>query len=382
MNVYVRELTRTLTQQGMNIDVFTLWHDGLDVPDVSFADSARFIHVDMGEDGSVPKEATFDLLPQFTSQVLDYVERNGLEYDVIHSHYWLSAWVGERLKSSSRVPHVATFHTLARVKERAQPEHPEPESRKQTEDKLISSVERIIALTASERADLTGLYNASPNKITVAPAGVDLSLFKPVEMAEARARLSIEASKVLLFVGRLDPLKGGDILLRAFALLARKRNAHLIFVGGNAAEHDEGAKLKGLAQELDIANMVDFHGPVNQNVLPLYYSAANATVVPSLHESFCLVAIESLACGTPVIASNRGGLSTTIIDGENGFLVDELSPEAFARRLAQLLDDEVLEAQLRAQARDSVQKYSWDAVATAVLGEYEALQLTACSCCG
>jgi D-inositol-3-phosphate glycosyltransferase len=380
MNVYVRELTRVLTRRGLHTDIFTLWHDGLDTQDVRFDNSNRLIHIDVGE-GNLSKEDTIDALPQFADKVLDFIERNDLEYDVIHSHYWLSSWVGERLKSRLETPHVTTFHTLGRVKERAKPGHREPEPRKLAESQAVSSTERIIVSTIDERDDLADLYDADPNKIKMIPPGVDLSLFQPMDMAEARANLGINASKVLLFVGRLDPLKGVDILLHAFSRLRNERDIHLVVVGGNVADHDEETRLKDLTRELGIADRVDFRGPVDHDMLHLLYSTANVTVVPSYHESFGLVAVESLACGTPVVASNRGGLSTTIIDGENGFLVDELSAEAFSAPLARLLDDEELEARLRANSRSSVRKYSWDAVGAAIQEEYQTLRQATCSYC-
>jgi D-inositol-3-phosphate glycosyltransferase len=249
------------------------------------------------------------------------------------------------------------------------------------ESQAISSTERIIVSTLDEREDLANLYDADTNKIKVIPPGVDLSLFQPVDMAQARASLGITPSKVLLFVGRLDPLKGVDILLHAFSRLSSERDLHLIIVGGNVGDHDEETRLKTLTRELGIADRVDFREPVNHDMLHLLYSTANVTVVPSYHESFGLVAVESLACGTPVVASNRGGLSTTINDGENGFLVDVLSPEAFSTRLARLLDDDELEVVLRANSRPSVRKYSWDAVGAAIQEEYQALRQATCSYC-
>jgi D-inositol-3-phosphate glycosyltransferase len=190
------------------------------------------------------------------------------------------------------------------------------------------------------------------------------------------------AARVLLFVGRLDPIKGVDTLLQAFALLDRVKDVALIIVGGSSGEGDELARLKALASDLGIARRVEFRPPVPQQELPFYYSAATATVVPSRHESFGLVAVESLACGTLVVASNRGGLRTTVRDGQNGLLVYDISPEGFAARLAGLLGDEALERRLRARARDSVRGYSWDAVGEAVLAEYKALTPCTCRCGG
>jgi len=380
MSVYIQALSKALSQRRVQVDVFTLWHEGAGSETRDIAEGVRLVHLPVTGSADARKEVLFPHLPQFVSAMQDYVEREGIAYDVLHSHYWLSAWVGERLKSSLEVPHVVTFHTLARIKELADPAHPEPDLRKRVEDEAARAADLTIAFTDEERANLGSLYGADDSRIRVVPAGLDSALFSPVDAAQARSRLGVKASRVLLFAGRLDPIKGVDTLLRAFALL--DRDVKLMIVGGSSGEGDELARLKALTSDLGIAERVDFRPPVPQPELPYYYSAATATVVPSHHESFGLVAVESLACGTPVVASNRGGLRTTVKDGQNGLLVYDLSPEGFAARLTELLDDEALERRLRANARDSVRDYTWDAVGETVLAEYRALAPCACRCGG
>jgi D-inositol-3-phosphate glycosyltransferase len=362
--------------------VFTLRHDDPDVDGRFTSAGVRFTHIDVGLSGSLTTDEMWQTLPEFVAQVQGDVNRKHTAYDLVHSHYWLSGWVGMQLKERLDVPHVTTFHTLARVKERMKPGHREPAQRKCTERDIAEAADGIIVSTDEERENLEVLYGVQTAKVDVIPPGVDMSLFAPIPMAEARARLGIGAGKMLLFVGRLDPIKGVDILLKAFAMMCASPECRLIIIGGSAGRNDELRKLKALARGLGIFDRVEFNEPVSQDLLPLYYSAADVTVVPSHHESFGLVAVESLACGTPVVASNRGGLRTTIKDGENGLLVDELAPEAFAERLTQILDGRIA-ARPRMKARESVCSYSWESVADAVLRRYEALSAR-CGprCCG
>lgn len=371
MSVYIRELSRALSRRNAWVDIFTLCHQGAEEEVQSIGEGVRLVHLPLEGAAGARKEDLFSYLPQFVSAVQDHVERHGIAYDILHSHYWLSALAGERLKASLKIPHVVTFHTLARVKELADPAHPEPCVRKRAEEATSRAADLTIAFTEEERDNLGALYGVEEGRIRVVPAGLDSTLFSPVDMAQARSRLGLRTAKVLLFAGRLDPIKGVDTLLRAFALM--DKDAALIVLGGSSGEGDELARLKALASDLGIAGRVEFRPPVPQWELPYYYSAATATVVPSRHESFGLVAVESLACGTPVVASNRGGLRTTVRDGENGLLVYDLSPEGFAARLTELLGDEVLERRLRSRARESVRGYSWEAVGEAVLAEYETL---------
>jgi len=369
MNLYVRELSRELGRRGHKVDVFTRWHDPKEPEVMGIGENARLIHVVAGEEEDIPKQDIYRYLPEFLTNLRLFQEGEGVSYDLLHSHYWLSASAAEKLQL--RIPHVASFHTLGEVKNRARPEEREPELRIDTEREAIATADRIIAFSDGERDDLVRLYGANRDRVEVIPCGVELDLFRPMDKGKARGELGLDDTKVLLFAGRIQPLKGLDILLKAVACLDPS-DLCLLIVGGDG-EGGEVARLRSLAGELGIAEKVVFLGAVEHERMPLFYNAANVCVVPSYHESFCLVAIEALACGTPVVASRVGGLATTIRHGETGYLIAELSAGAFARRLQLLLDDEELQRRMGAAARAWVAKYSWSAVVDRVLEVYRSL---------
>jgi len=373
MNVYVRQLSQELGRIGVEVDVFARWHDPKEPEVVGIGEKARLIHIAAGEQEDVPKMDIYYYLPQFLSNIRRFMEREGIDYDLLHSHYWLSAWAAEQLKAELGVPHVATFHTLGAVKNRARPAEMEPELRLDSERKAIAAADRVIAFTAEERDDLISIYGANRDKVLIIPCGIDLGLFHPMDKQRARSELGLKDSKVLLFAGRIHPFKGIDILLRAVACLADSGGMRLLVVGGDSASADEMAMLCSLAGELGIGDKATFMGTVEHGKMPLFYGAADVCVVPSYHESFGLVALEALACGTPVVASRVGGLATIIKDGETGYLIDELSDEAFAQRLELLLGDEELRRRMGAAAHSSVMKYAWPIVASQVLRVYEEL---------
>ena len=370
MNVYVQQLSLELGRVGVEVDVFTRWHDPKEPEVVAIGERAHLIHIVAGEQEDVPKLDIYQRLPQFLDNLRRFMERKGLEYDLVHSHYWLSAWAAEQLKAETGIPHVATFHTLGAVKNRARPSEMEPELRIDTERKAIAAADRIIAFTAEERADLIGIYGASADRVSIIPCGIDLGLFHPWDKQKARSELGIDDSKVLLFAGRIEPIKGIDILLRAMACLANGEELRLLVVGGDSASADEVARLCSLARALGIEDRVTFFGAVEHGRMPLFYNAADVCVVPSYYESFGLVAAEALACGTPVVASRVGGLATIVKDGDTGYLVDGPSHEAFAQCLELLLAEEELRRRMAAAARSSVMKYAWPAVARRVLHVY------------
>ncbi|KPJ52925.1 MAG: hypothetical protein AMJ37_02090 [Dehalococcoidia bacterium DG_18] len=373
MNVYVRELSRQLGQRGHRVDVFTRWHGPREPEVVPLGENARLIHLAPGEQEDMHRQEIYHYLPQFLSNLRHFMEREGVRYDLLHSHYWLSARAAEQLKGQLGIPHVATFHTLGLVKNQARPAEQESELRIDTEREAIATADRVIAFSAAEREDLIHLYGAHREKVEVIPCGVRLDQFRPMDRGQARHELGVDEAKVLLFAGRIQPLKGIDILLKAVACLEDRSELRLLIAGGDAESEDEMARLASLAAELGISQRVSFLGAVAHERMPLLYNAANVCVVPSYHESFCLVAIEALACGTPVVASRVGGLATTISDGQTGYLVSQLSAEAFAQSLQLLLGDEELERRLGAQGRKSVMKYRWSVIADQVLEVYHAL---------
>ena len=266
-----------------------------------------------------------------------------------------------QLARSWDIPHVTMFHTLAHLKQLARPGEPEPLIRLEMERRLIQNVDRIIAATADERTQMIRHCGATARQVEVIPCGVDLKLFVPQNRQSARKKLGLKQdAPVLLFVGRLDPFKGPDMLLRAATMM--EEDAQIVIVGGKLTDDKEVQHLRKLAGELKIGRRVHFLGARPQQELPTIYSAADITVIPSYHESFGLAAVESLACGTPVVATRAGGLTTIVRDGETGYLVPRC-PGFFAERLDGLLRDPNLLAQMRLAARSSVLQFSWKHVA-------------------
>lgn len=373
MNLYVQQLSRELGRLGMEVDVFTRWHDPKEPEVTEIGEKARLIHLAAGRHGDMPKLDIYRYLPGFLSNLGDFQRREKVSYDLLHSHYWLSAWAADQLKAQLRIPHVVTFHTLGAVKNRARPAEQEPELRIETERKVIAVADQIIAFSAEERDNLIHLYGARPDQVKVIPCGVDLDLFRPIGKDKARNELGLGDPEILLFAGRIQPIKGIDILLHATACLGDRKGLCLLILGGDSGDDGEVAKLRSLAAELGIAQRVSFRGVVPHEKMPLFYNAADVCVVPSYHESFCLVAIEALACATPVVASRVGALATTIKDGETGYLIEEHSPQAFARLLELLLGDEEMRQKMGEAGRASAMNYGWSAIAHQVLEIYEEL---------
>jgi D-inositol-3-phosphate glycosyltransferase len=268
------------------------------------------------------------------------------------------------------------FHTLGEVKNRARVTEHEAPLRIQVEGRLARQAERIVCASQHEKHLLTRLYDADPDHIAVVPCGVDLDLFQPQDKEAARHSLGLPLlgdERIILFVGRIEPLKGIDILINAVAQLAEESDFHVLIVGGDRRARRQVNHLQELASGLGIGERVCFLGAVDHEKLPLYYNAADVCVVPSYYESFGLVALEAMACGTPVVASRVGGLTGTVKDGETGYLISWRCPEPFAERLELLLDNETLRRRFGEAAREVVERYRWANVAEAVVGLYEEL---------
>ena len=374
MHLYVRELSRELGKMGVEVDLFTRWHSSMDSEVMDVGDNVRLIHIAAGEQEDILKTDIYECLPQFTSNLRYFIESQSVTYNLIHSHYWLSALTGEQIQERLGIPHIATFHTLGEVKNRVRPAEREPDLRIEAEKMAVNSADCVIAVSAEEKNDLVNIYEARPDNVKVIPCGVDLGLFQPADKAKVRRELGLpEKSKILLFVGRIEPFKGIDILLQTLACLEKKRDLRLLIVGGDADSDGELARLRSLATELGIEEMVTFWGTVEHERIPQFCNAADICVIASYHESFGLVALEALASGTPVVAPRVGGLSTIISDGETGYLIDNRSVGNFTRHLERLLDDDELLQRMGHAARPSVMKYAWPLVARQVLNIYEEL---------
>lgn len=372
MNVYVLQLAREFARKGVKVDVFTRYHDPEDPKVVELEDGARVIHLNAGSHQAA-KEDLFDYIPEFLSELYSFQRTEGASYDLVHSHYWLSGRVGMTLSRTWGVPHVATFHTLARTKTRARVGEREPERRVAVESLVMRDADAIVVSTEEEKQDVVRLYDALPHKIEVIPAGVNLDTFRPVDQRTAKSRVGIREQQVILYVGRIEPLKGIDVLLRAAALLEQSYDTRVMIVGGNPGNDAEMDRLQALTVELGIEEQVTFTGAIEQNRLPDYYSAADVFVLPSYSESFGLAALEAMACGTPVIVSRVGGLKTFIDGGETGYLIPWRCPESFAQRLEMLLANPNLKRTMGKAARAKALQMGWEQSADRMLEFYASL---------
>ena len=381
MNVYVRQLARALGNVGIPVDVFTREYrsgaarDNLpDMPQMieNISGNVRVIHLPAG-DPDAPMDEFFDLLPGFLAEMQDFTRRNGLQYRAVHSHYWLSGWLGCAFSRWLDIPHVITFHTLSRIKMQSRPGEREPMQRQEVEEQLIASADRIIAFSPHERDAMSRLYGADVGRIQLAPCGVDLGTFRPLDREESRKRLGLNGDKVLLYVGRIESLKGVELLVRTTAHLDTCEPVRVLVVGDDNGQDREVDRLRELAETLDVGETIDFVGRVAQDELPVYYSAADVCVVPSFYESFGLAALESMACGTPVVASRVGGLSTVVQHGSTGYLKSWRCPEAFANSLEMLISSKSLQHSMGLAARRRAEAMSWDKVAEQIVGVYDTL---------
>ena len=371
MSVYIRELAGELGKQGHSVDVFTRVHDVKDNQIYSLGQNARLIHLKAGEGEEIHKLAVYSHLPDFACNLENFRKQNNLQYDLVFSHYWLSAWVGEYLQQWWRIPHLAMFHTLGAVKNTIGIGEDEPELRIEMERDLAQNCHHIIAPTEKEKEALVRHYGASPERISVIPCGVNLELFQPVDKELARRELGFTDSKLILFVGRIEPLKGIDQLLQAIPYLPNTEGLRLVIIGGDEHNQDEMERLQELSRSLHIQDAVTFLGLVKQERMPYFYSAADVCVVPSYYESFCLVVLESLACGTPVVGTDVGDLRDVIRQGETGYIVSGNSPHQLADKIALLLSQPRRDTESTLAIRASVSRFSWSNVAETIIREFQ-----------
>ncbi len=384
MNVYVRELSIELGHKGIEVDVYTRSQDP-SVPYISekgLGYGARVIHIPAGPEAPLPTTDIYPHLPEFVENVLTFAGQEGLCYDLIHSHYWLSGWAAERLREVWDVPFIQMFHTLGMMKNRVarDPSQFESELRIEVERQIMRSADRLVAATPAERVQLMWLYGADMNKIRVIPPGVDVMQFCPVPKEEAKRFIGLpQNDQLLLYVGRIEPLKGVDTLLRAISILRRDMASQfdrlcLAVIGGDIGNSEaldaEAHRLQQLREELGLTEFVAFLGSKSQETLQYYYSAAEVVVVPSRYESFGLAALEAMACGTPVIASEVGGLAYLVQDGITGFHVPDQEPEELAEQICLLLSNEALRREMSDNAVRAAQRYAWPLIATQIEALY------------
>jgi D-inositol-3-phosphate glycosyltransferase len=400
MNVYVRDLSRELGRRGIAVDCFTRSQDP-DVPRINrdLGPNSRVIHLPAGPEAPYDRNLVAEHLPQFVDGILSFARQERLYYDVLHSHYWLSGLAARDLRRAWGAPIVQMFHTLGHMKNSvaSSPEEWEPERRIEGEAEVMGLADRLVAATPLERAQMVWLYGADAAKISVVPCGVDLGLFHPIPPDEAKRNLRLPTTRrIVLFVGRIEPLKGIDTLLRAMAEVVPgipcwQEDLSVIIIGGAPGAgleqaSAELARLQQLRAELGLEALVTFQGAKDQDMLAYYYSAADMVVMPSLYESFGMVALEAMACGTPVVGSKVGGLAYNIQDGQTGFLVPERDVDALAARIRLLLCDADLRKRLGRQAAQWAQRNAWPAIADQIVDLYEQVRpvarQTAQACCG
>ncbi|HEX7275979.1 MAG TPA: glycosyltransferase [Acidimicrobiales bacterium] len=372
MNVYVRELCGALARAGVDCDVYTRTSEPGLPGVVAVEPGFRVHHVDAGPKAPLVVDELVDWVDEFTAGVRIQLE-GAFRPDLIHANYWLSGVAGHALKHQLELPLVSTFHTLARVKADSDADH--HGQRAKAEAAVIGCSDAILALCRDEADQLERLYHAVPERIEIVPPGVDHRLFSPGDKAAARASIDLDPAvtgadpppadaPLLLFVGRIQPLKGAQVAVRTLAQLPQ-RTANLMIVGGPSGPDGaaEVARLHALVDELGVAERVRFVEPRPHEELTNYYRAADVCLVPSRSESFGLVALEAAACGTPVVAAAVGGLATLVVPGITGFLVEGRDPSAYAAYVTKLLDDPGLATLIGDQAAALARRYRWSIAA-------------------
>ncbi|WP_171784001.1 D-inositol-3-phosphate glycosyltransferase [Isoptericola halotolerans] len=389
MNVYVLELSRALARRGAEVEIYTRATTSAQPRVVDAEPGIRVVHVAAGPYEGLDKNDLPGQLCAFTAGVLRAeAHRPAGWYDVVHAHYWLSGQVGWLAGERWDVPLVHTMHTMARVKNAALApgDSPEPQGRVIGEEQVVEASDALVASTREEADDLVRYYGADPDRVHVVAPGVDLQQFSPgpgdpaTARRAARERLGLPTDgPIVLFAGRVQLLKGPDVLVRALGVMADHADPagrgteglpRLVVLGGPSGRPTAVRELEALAHQTGVADRVDVRPPVPRAELADWYRAADVVAVPSHNESFGLVAAEAQACGTPVVAAAVGGLRTVVVDDVSGVLVDDHSPWTWARELTGLLDDGERMARLAAGARRASERFSWDRAAAAMLDVY------------
>jgi len=371
MNVYIKELAYALGQRGHIVDIYTRAHDTEHQSVIELANNIRLIHLGIGNDDDIPKLAIYTYLQDYMCGVENFRKARDIDYDIIHSHYWLSGLIGKQLKSWWHIPHLCMFHTLGAIKNSIGIGEDEPELRVESERDIVRASDRIIAATEREKQELTAYYGALSHKISVIPCGVNTELFNHIDKYGARQKLGLDHENIILFVGRVEPLKGLRQMLKALPLITTREPVRLMIVGGDETNKDELEILRSMSGDLQIEEKVTFVGQVTHDTLPLFYGAADVCVVPSYYESFGMVALESLACGTPIVTTDVGGMRNIILSDEIGYIVDNNAPQQLATHISKILSLNGKSVKSARSRRDAIQKFAWSNIADELLNEYK-----------
>jgi D-inositol-3-phosphate glycosyltransferase len=386
-NVYVRQVGEALAKLGWQVDMFTRKSSPDDATIVQHSPHCRTIRLTAGPEKYVPRDELFQYMPEFVTAFQKFQQKEGISYPLAHTNYWMSGWIGMQLQQSQNLQLVHTYHSLGAVKFQSVSDIPAiAQTRLEIEKQILEQAQSIVATSPQELDDLQTLVSRA-GKVDVIPCGTDVSNFRPISKTEARQQLGIQAGeKVILYVGRFDKRKGIETLVRATDELRSQleqgeeinpKNLKLLIVGGSDPQEADGAERRRIEQivtDLDLSANTEFVGMVGHDRLPLYYTAADVCVIPSHYEPFGLVAIEAMACGTPVVASAVGGLKFTVISEETGLLVPPQDSSKFAHAIGRILTDDIWARKIRKQASVRVQQnFSWTGVAIQLSDLYRRL---------
>lgn len=394
-NVYVGEISRVLGRLGWAVDIFTRWSYPKTAQIAKLSENVRVIRLAAGPIEFIPKEKLFPYMAAYVNSFFEFKKKANLDYLLIHGNYYLSGWAGAQIAKKLGVPFVNTFHTLGVVKHQALKSHdPSPKDRIELEKEVMEGADRLIATSPPMKEELINFYQVPAKKIVVISEGANLKRFTPTPQNLARKVLRLSSNRlIVLYVGRLERRKGIDTLLDAMYQLAKlmpeKRKILRLYISGGepkrrwkselTVEKEERERLNNLVKQLGIADMVRMAGGVDRETLPFYYSAADVTVVPSYYEPFGLVPIESMACGTPVIASKVGGMQWTVKDGKTGFLVTARDSLAFAEKIKYLFEHQSVAKHLRENGIERVRRFfNWEVIGNQMSNFYTDLIIEHC----
>ena len=373
LNIYLHEISKELSIAGHEVDIFTRKHDIRDLIEIEINDNAKVVHLDAGDLSEV-KHQMHNFIDLFTANLMNYINEQNLQYDLIYSNYWMSGMVGELISEQLKIPHIITFHTMGLTKRTFNYLENESDFRIENELNLINRSDAIVVPTYQEKENLILNYRTENNIYIVSP-GVDLEKFKSKNKFKSREKLNLsQTSKILLSVGRLEPLKGYDVLINALSFLDTSDDfdVQLLIIGGDGKSKKELERLNSLKLKHGLSKRVNFLGVIDHDKLPLYFSAADVFVMPSAHETFGIAALEASACNLPVIAPQVGGLKSVVKHAQTGFLSDSnRCPESLMHYLEILLKNEPLREQFGINSRSHALNYSWKKSSTDLISVFE-----------
>jgi D-inositol-3-phosphate glycosyltransferase len=374
MSVYVRETAKELGKLGHEIDIFTQHNTRSRKPVFYLYDNVRLIRLSGGTDQNIAKSDLYRVLPKLFNELESFRIKENITYDIVHSHYWISGILGLSLKSSWNVHHLITYHTIGAVKNLACSAENASELRLACEKKLAKQCDRIIVPTQKDKEYLHRYYDAPWDNIRIVPCGVNLERFKPQDKISARRQLALPVDdSIVLYVGRFAPIKGLDRLLKSFSIITRPSRSILVMVGGDGEHSFMSQHLKKEAMAFHIRDRLIFAGRVDQKILPLYYNAADVLVVPSYYESFGLVALEAMACGTPVVTTAVGDMENIVKDGVTGYIMSDSATSHFADCIEAALGKQRQNGLSRSKIRASASGFTWARSASLLLDAYRSV---------